>query len=127
MTKDTEGKSPTFEEMKQQAMDRDAGKKRIVATKQWHGAIEEVKFDDGTTMGIDAAVEFAEEFGIAGVNVGRARSGRKILRANPTNDVELALDNLPTYGDSSDTQSNSYHPDAKLGHGSSKPQNMQNK
>lgn len=92
----THDEGPTFKELKERA-ERGSGKRRIVAKKMWKNAIEEVKLDDGTTMDIDTAVEFAEEFGFENVNVGRTRSGRKILRANPTDDPNKALRNLPTY------------------------------
>lgn len=92
----THDKGPTFKELKQKAEQGD-NKPRIVAKKMWKNAIAEVKLDDGRVMDIDTAVEFAEEFGIANVNVGRTRSGRKILRANPTDDPSKALRNLPTY------------------------------
>lgn len=92
----THDKGPTFKQLKEEA-ERGSGKKRIVAKKMYKNAIEEVKLDDGTVMDIDAAVEFAKEFGFEDVTVGRARSGRQILRANPTDDPSKALRNLPTY------------------------------
>lgn len=92
----THDRGPTFKELKMQAEQGD-GKRRIVAKKMYKNSIEEVKLDDGTVMDIDTAVEFAKEFGFQDVNVGRARSGRQILRANPTDDPSKALRNLPTY------------------------------
>ena len=92
----THDKGPTFKELKE-TMQAGSGKKRIVGKKMYKNAIEEVKLDDGTVMDIDSAVEFAKEFGFEDVNVGRARSGRQILRANPTDDPDKALRNLPIY------------------------------
>lgn len=92
----THDKGPTFKELKE-LREKGNNRRRIVAKKMYKNAIEEVKLDDGTVMDIDTAVEFAKEFGFENVNVGRARSGRQILRANPTDDPNKALRNLPTY------------------------------
>lgn len=93
----THDKGPTFKELKQAREQEDQNKRSIVAKKMYKNAIEEVKLDDGTILDIDSAIEFALENGIQNVNVGRARSGRRILRANPTDNPDKALRNLPTY------------------------------
>ena len=63
------------------------------------GILTHFKLDDGTVLSKDQAVEFAEEFGIKGVNVGKTRGEdhTKILRSNPTDDPSKALKNLPRF------------------------------
>lgn len=92
----THDKGPTFKEVKE-SIENNENMPEIVGKKMYKNAIEEIKLDDGSVLDIDSAVEFAKEHGIKDVNVGRARSGRQILRANPTDDPEKSLMNVPRY------------------------------
>lgn len=77
-----------------------SNKVSIVAVhKNQAGIITDFKLSDGRILDKQQAVMVAETEGIDGVNVGRTRGKdhTKMLRANPTNDVSKALDNLPTF------------------------------
>ena len=71
----------------------------VAVHKNSAGIITDYKLSDGRILDKQQAVAVAETEGINGVNVGRTRGAEhtKMLRANPTNDVEKALDNLPTF------------------------------
>ena len=90
-------------QMREEAMAKGingTSKPSIVAVhKNQVGIITDYKLSDGRILDKEQAVMVAETEGIEGVNVGRTRGvdHTKMLRANPTNDVSKALDNLPTF------------------------------
>lgn len=71
----------------------------VAVKKDDHGIITDFKLNDGRVLSKEQAVEVAKTEGIRGVNVGvtRGKDKTEMLRANPTNDVEKALHNLPTF------------------------------
>ncbi len=87
-------------ERKEMRSNVDGQKVSIIAVhKNEAGIITDFKLSDGRILDKDEAVEVAEKEGIQGVNVGRTRGHdhTKMLRANPTNDVSKALNNLPDF------------------------------
>lgn len=71
----------------------------VAVRKDDTGIITDYKLSDGRIFNKEQAVQVAKTEGIRGVNVGatRGEENTEMLRANPTNDIEKALYNLPTF------------------------------
>ena len=65
--------------------------------KNTDGNITDIMLDDGSTWPIEQAIQLVKEHKIEGVNVGKSRSGKEFLRANPDGYEENNLDQMPTF------------------------------
>lgn len=85
---------------RKQGAPKDKDQPSIVAVRKTDaGIITDYKLSNGMELNKAQAIEYAKEHGINGVNVGRTRGEdhTEMLRANPTDDPQRALYNLPTF------------------------------